>query len=89
MTRWDSSLQDSNRSLMNKPTTIYSSLCNDTEDLEHLLLLGTNNCNNNVREEADGPWPQNSGRTSADSDRQKRSAVAGRFEKAKEIALDP
>ena len=80
MTRRDSSLQDSNRSLMNKPTTVYSSLCNDTVDMEH-LLLGISNCNND--NEADGPEPppQSSGRTS-DSDRQKRSAVAGRFEKA-------
>ena len=53
MTRRDSSLHDSNRSLMNKPTTVYS-LCNDTEEMEH-LLLGISNCNNDS--EADGPGP--------------------------------
>ena len=71
---------------MNKPTTVYSSLCNDTEEMEH-LLLGIGN-NNNDEADGPGPPPQSSGRTS-DSDRQKRSTVAGRFEKAQEIALNP
>ena len=80
MNRRDSSLQDSNRSLMNKPTTVYSSLCNDLEEMEP-LLLGISNCNNDNEADGPGPPPQSSGRTS-DSERKKRTAVAGRFEKA-------